>query len=48
MDVGFYPWYMALNKIENNSTQSQFSVAVIQPNVNPVQKWDRSFRNRRR
>jgi len=33
-----------LNKIENNSTPSQFSVAVIQPNVNPVQKWDRSFR----
>jgi apolipoprotein N-acyltransferase len=30
--------------VETKSIASDFSVAVIQPNVNPVQKWDRSFR----
>lgn len=33
-----------LNKVEKNSNKSDFSVAVIQPNVNPVEKWDRSYR----
>jgi apolipoprotein N-acyltransferase len=33
-----------LNEVEKKSIASDFSIAVIQPNVNPVQKWDRSFR----
>jgi apolipoprotein N-acyltransferase len=38
----FGSWRM--NVVEKNSNKSDFSVAVIQPNVNPVQKWDRTFR----
>ena len=38
----FGSWRM--NVVEKNSNTSDFSVAVIQPNVNPVQKWDRTFR----
>ncbi|HJM70230.1 MAG TPA: apolipoprotein N-acyltransferase, partial [Candidatus Marinimicrobia bacterium] len=30
--------------VEKKSTTADYSVAVLQPNVDPVQKWDRSFR----
>ncbi len=32
------------NYIEKNSSQNSESVAIIQPNIDPVQKWDRLFR----
>ncbi|MCH7762912.1 MAG: apolipoprotein N-acyltransferase [Candidatus Marinimicrobia bacterium] len=33
-----------LRAIEKNSAESQFYVAVIQPNVDPVQKWEKSYK----
>lgn len=35
-----------LNAIDIISETSQFKVAVIQPNVDPVQKWDESYKNK--
>lgn len=32
------------NYIEKNTAQNKVSVAIIQPDVDPVQKWDRTFR----
>ncbi len=36
--------YWRLHAVEKKSTTADYSVAVLQPNVDPVQKWDRSFR----
>jgi len=33
-----------LNAIENASEKSQFKVGVIQPNVDPVEKWNESYK----
>jgi len=33
-----------LRSIENIAVESQFSVTVIQPNVDPVQKWEKSYK----
>ena len=35
-----------LNAIENASEKSQFKVGVIQPNVDPVEKWNESYKNK--
>lgn len=40
---GFGSWRM--NSIEKQLVENDFSVAVIQPNVDPVKKWEKSFRN---
>jgi apolipoprotein N-acyltransferase len=33
-----------LRAVEKNSEESQFKVAVIQPNVDPIQKWEKLFK----
>lgn len=42
--IVFFTGLWRLNTVEKKSTTAAYSVAVIQPNVDPVQKWDRSFR----
>jgi len=35
---------LRLNQVENISIDSSFKVAIIQPNVDPVRKWERSYK----
>ena len=47
--VFIIPWIFGINKIqsfENKDNLKSRTVSAIQPNINPNQKWDVSYRNR--
>lgn len=42
--IVFFFGVWRINFVENHSHQSDLTVAIIQPNVNPVEKWDTAYK----